>query len=117
MIHILFTFANETILVSVDRNEVMFGNTSYGARMATIDGIDIKYSGVVKEFPDLKDRQDWREEAINRFKDKVKSLKDEKKVAEYIIKDLSKHGYTAFKIQEKGKRAITIKNSKITWHL
>jgi hypothetical protein len=33
--------------------------------ITTIDGLRLNKGGVIKEFPDLKDRKDWRTEAIN----------------------------------------------------
>lgn len=112
MIEILFRFGGDVILVKISGNNVLFGNTAQGARMASIKGLDIKKSGVVKEFPDLKDRADWKDEAIKRFKDKIKTLKTEKEKAEYIIEDLNKWGYKPWKMKVQGRRATDIWQQK-----
>jgi len=50
-------------------------------------------AGVIKEFPDLKDNEEWRFEAIKRFKEKIKSLNNESEVSDYIINELKGCGY------------------------
>ena len=74
-------------------------------QMATIEGLQLDFDGVVKEYPELKDEKDWRIMAISKFKDKIKSLKNEKEVAQYLVKDLKKHHYELINAQQEGFRA------------
>ncbi len=104
MIEILFRFANEKILVKIEGTIVKFANTSFGAKESTIEGLQLDYSGAIKEFPDLKDKADWREITIDRFNEKIKTLKTEDERAEYIIEDLRNHGYIPELKQRKGHR-------------
>lgn len=108
MIEILFRFGPEIILVRIEGTKVLFGNTMYGARLATIEGLALLKAGVEKEFPDLIGDPFWREEAINRFKEKIRDLKDENARAKYIIEDLKKHGYIAKKMNIAGRRSLDI---------
>lgn len=108
MIEIIFQFGGEIILVKIEGNNVYFGNTTYGARMATIDGIKLSHAGVIKEFPDLEDDENWREEAIKRFKEKIKSCKKEQEIADYVITDLKEHGYIPKRLQINGKRPVRL---------
>lgn len=104
MIEILFRFASENILVKIEGERVTFANTAFGAQESTIEGLQLDYSGAIKEFPDLKDKDNWKEITIERFKEKIKSLKTEEERAEYIIEDLRKHGYIPELKQRKGHR-------------
>ena len=87
MIQLMFRFANEKILVVIDGNDIKFGSTQYGAQLASIEGLKLDYQGVIKEFPELEDRDDWREEAIKRFKEKIKSFDTEEERGVYIVED------------------------------
>ena len=104
MITILFGFANEKILVAIRGERITFANTMFGAVETDIEGIQLSHQGVIKEFPDLKDNENWKAEAIKRFKEKISSLKTEQERANYIIDDLKKHGYKPEKIQRGGFR-------------
>ena len=111
MIDIIFNYFNDTILVRVEGNKVLFGNTAYGNKMSTIDGLKLSQSGVLKEFPDLKDNLEWRKIAIQRFKEKIEKMKSENEVTDYVIADLSKYGYVPRYKQRQGHRPERIK-----WH-
>jgi len=104
MIEMFFQFGGEYILIKVDGNNVLFGNTAYGAQLATIDGIRLSYDGVIKEFPDLQDSPIWKEEAIIRFKNEIRNIKTEKLKAKFIADDLSKHGYVLKRMRQNGFR-------------
>ncbi len=109
MITILFEFASEKILVTIKGNNIFFSSTDQGAIQSTIDGLKLDYSGVIKEFPDLEGKDNWREETIKRFKKKIKELRTEQDRADYIIYDLKKFGYVAEQIQKGGFRPEKIK--------
>lgn len=109
MIQVVFRLASEKILVTIDGETIKFANTSQGMQESTIENLQLSKPGVVKEFPDLKDNENWRKEAINRFKKHIKSLKTEDERVNYLIEDLKKHGYIAEAKQKKGFRVEKIK--------
>lgn len=104
MIGVIFQFATEFIEVRVVGNNVLFRTIQTGSMFATIDNIKLDKSGVIKEFPDLKDSDNWREEAIKRFKQKILSYNSENQRINYIIEDLSKYGYKPISKQREGWR-------------
>jgi hypothetical protein len=109
MITIIFNHLNEKVMVTINGNLVKFGNTKFGAVMADISGLKLDYAGCCREFPDLKLREDWRDEAIIRFKEKVASFSSEKYKAWFIIEDLRGHGYIPKLIQRDGFRSEVIR--------
>jgi DNA-binding MarR family transcriptional regulator len=111
MIGIIFQFGGEVIEIRISGYNILFKSSTYGSQYASIDNLYLSKEGVIKEYPDLKDNDLWREEAIKRFKDEIKKLANEKKIADYIIKDLSKHGYIPKYKQESGKRVEVLDDS------
>lgn len=108
--HILFEHFGEKVLVEVNNGNVFFSTTTYGTQAkAPIDGIRINYKGVVKEFPDLENSDNWREQAIKRFKEKISSMTDEKDIVSYIISELRGHNYIPLFKQRNGFRPEVIK--------
>lgn len=109
MIALTFKHANELVLVHIKGNSVTFGSTIFGAVMADISGLRLDFHGTIREFPDLKDDIDWKDKAIQRFKEHIKTLKNEDEVADYIVYELRNKGYEP-KLKEKaGFRAVRIK--------
>lgn len=108
MIGVLFLFGSEPVEVRVDQKNVYFRTGAYGGQFSTIEGLKLSKAGVIKEHPDLKDNDDWREEAIKRFKKKISSYKTEKQRMDYLIKDLTKFGYVARYMQKPGHRPIKL---------
>jgi len=106
---LLFKFGNERIFIIIDGTTVKFGNTLFGSQVASIEGLKLNYQGVIREFPDLEHNQNWSEEAMKRFKQKIKSCKNEEEVADYLIDDLKKYGYIPYLKQKKGFRPEVIK--------
>lgn len=104
MIHIMFEFLNEKTLIEVNGEKVYFSHESFGNVKTEIDNLKLSKSGVIKEFPDLKDNEEWKEIAIKRFKDKIKQLNNEDERTNYIIEDLKKYGYKPLYKQKKGFR-------------
>lgn len=109
MIQLFFEFVSEKIFVVVEGTNIKFGSTQFGAVLSDISGLKLSKEGSVKEFPDLKNREDWKEETIKRFKKKIKSFKTEEGRAKYIVKDLKKHGYKPLYKQKQGFRPEAIK--------
>ena len=103
MIGVVFEFANEIVEVRVEGSNVFFrnGNT---IQWATIEGLKLDYNGVVKEHPDLEGVDEWKAQAILRFKSKIKSFNSENQRINYIIEDLRKYGYIPKFKQKKGFR-------------
>jgi len=108
MIGIIFEFANEFVDIRVDGNNVLFRNNP-NSGFVTIDNLKLNETGVIKEFPDLDGREDWKEEAIKRFKEKIASIETERDKIEYIKEDLKKYGYKPVAIQRQGFRTAKIK--------
>jgi len=109
MITILFNFASDKILVTIRGGSISFSSTAMGTIESTIDGLKLDYSGVILEFPELEGKDNWKEEAIKRFKKKIKELPTEQDRADYIIYDLKKYGYVPEQIQKGGHRPKKIK--------
>ena len=101
----MFYHGNEIVIVKIEGNNIRFGSTVYGSQLATIEGINLDFNGTIREFPDLKDKLEWREIAIDRFKEHIKTLKNEDEIADYIIKELNGKGYTPKLLQKAGFRS------------
>ena len=110
MIDTIMQFGTEIVFVRVSGNSISFSTSSQREVMSTIEGMKLDYNGTIKEFPDLKDNDNWRTEAIKRFKVKIKNMKSEDEVNEYIINDLRKFGYAPIKTMKFGSRWRNIKN-------
>ena len=108
MIRILFGYGPEKVIVIIKETKITFGNTAFGAQEATIDGLRLNHEGVITQFPDLKDNPDWKEQAIDRFKEKIKDFKNENERATYIIEELKPHGYFPEKKQIDGFRPVNL---------
>ena len=104
MIGVIFQLASENIQVQIDKTNILFRTNNTNGAWATIDNLQLNYVGVCREHPDLELAKDWREQAIKRFKDKIKTMKTEKETVDYIISDLSKFGYKPLYKQKKGFR-------------
>ena len=108
MIEVIFYFGTDITMVRVREGRVTFCSSSNGNMEATIEGLKLSKAGVIKEFPDLKDREDWKIEAISRFKQKIAELKTEEAIAEYVIMDLQKFGYVPKWKQKQGFRRVKL---------
>ena len=108
MIGLIFRFATDIVEVRISGNTVLFRNSTFGSAYATIDGIQLNYEGVIREFPELKDSVTWRSEAVAKFKDKIKDLNDETKIVHYVVEDLTKFGYVLIARQKQGHRVEKI---------
>ena len=109
MIGVIFKYVNEIIEVRIDGNNCLFRTGQYGGAFVSIDGLKLDKSGVIKEHPDLKDKDDWREQSIKRFKKHIKEMKTEMDSIKYIISELSKCGYKPMYLQRAGYRPIKLK--------
>lgn len=93
MIDIIFHQGSEIIFVRVDNHNVSFATSQFPNKFGSIDGLRLDHEGTIKQFPDLKDHENWREEAIFRFKEHLKEFEKEEEVAEYVIKELKSKGF------------------------
>lgn len=109
MIGIIFQFGTEIVEVRVERNTCLFRTSQFGGAFATIENLKLNRVGVIKEFPDLKENENWREEGIKRFKEKLSNMKTENERANYVIDDLKKFGYVPLYKQRQGFRPEKIK--------
>jgi prolyl-tRNA synthetase len=108
MIGVIFQFGNEIIETRINGNAVFFRNSSFGSNFVTIDYLNLSKDGVLKEFPDLKDDELWKQKAIERFKNKIKNMKSEEEIEKYITEDLIKYGYVPKYRQKSGFRPEVI---------
>lgn len=109
MIDLIFYYDTEIIFVRVRGSDVTFSTSLQPNKYASIEGLKISKKGVLKEYPDLKNKQDWRDIAIKRFKEHLKSLNNEEEVCKYVISELKKIGYIPKYKQKAGFRREVIK--------
>lgn len=108
MIGIIFQFVNEIIEVRIVGKNCFFRTSQFGAGFVPIDSIRLEKKGVIKEYPDLKDNENWREEAVKRFKEHIKNMETEDKIKDYVISELKKCGYIPMYLQREGHRPIKL---------
>lgn len=103
----VFRLGGEIVNAIVDGDNVMFldGN----GVVTTIEGLRISKGGVLKEFPELENNEEWRKIAIERFKEKIKSYNNEMDKTIYIKDELTKHGHEAQYFQRAGFRPTKFK--------
>ncbi len=101
---LVFQFGSEYIEVRINGNHILFRTAQTMGMFATIDNIRLNQGGVIKEFPDLKDNPDWNNEALKRFKEKIRNMTTEIEKVKYIKEDLTKFGYTPMYQQREGFR-------------
>lgn len=107
MIGAILLFGADVVEVRVDNSSVYF-RTVQNPQFVDIKGLSLDKAGTIKEFPDLESNPDWRAIAIERFRDKIKKMKNEEERIKYVIDDLTKFGYKAKFIQKAGFRKIKL---------
>ena len=93
---LVFEFGTELVAIQINNKVLRFCNVQGGVyKYAPIEGLKLSVSGILKEFPDLRDKpkEVMRSIALKRFKNHVKSLNTEDDIKEYLKNDLAKHGY------------------------
>ncbi len=104
---IIFERAGEPVVVKVEGKNVYFSNQQVGFEKGyPIESLKLNTDGIVKEFPDLKDKPDGekRKLAVERFKEKIKSLKTRNEIKNYLIVEFEGMGYTLKCLQIPGFR-------------
>jgi len=89
--------------VIIKGNNLLFFDVSTG-QITTPEGLKFDKTGVIKEFPDLKDNDDWKKEAIKRLKTHMKKYTSEIEKLNYIKKELEKFGNEPLYYQRAGWR-------------
>jgi len=107
VIGIILQYGNETIEVRVNCSQILF-RTSQFRQFVTIENLKLDKGGVIKEFPDLEGNDEWKDEAIKRFNEKIKNMKNETEIAQYVIDDLTKFGYKPMFMQKDGFRPVKL---------
>ena len=110
MIDLIFYYGTEIVFVRVLGTKVTFASSSNGALYAPLSGLRLNKEGCIKEFPDLIDREDWKDESLKRWQDKIDNLGSEEAVVDFIVEDLKKHGYIPKFKQKQGFRRQKIGN-------
>jgi hypothetical protein len=108
MIDVLFTLGPDTVLIRIDGSNLLFTNVSANSWLVPIENLKLSQKGVVKEFPDLDGDEEWKEKAIERFKNHVKKLETDEEKMDYVVKDLAKYGYVLKAYQKKGGRMVRV---------
>lgn len=103
MIKGTFEFGSDVVEAVIDGNNLMFMDVSSGL-ITSPEGLRIDRNGVIKEFPDLEDDEEWKKKAIERLKEHMKSFDTEDKKLNYIKEELVKNGYDALFKQRAGFR-------------
>ena len=104
MIGTIFRLGSEIIEVRIIGTTCLFRTGSYGNAFVSIENLKLNRNGVIKEFPDLKDDENWRIKAMNRFNEKLKTYNTELDRMKYVIEDLKKFGYAPQIMQRQGFR-------------
>lgn len=104
MIDVIFQFGTEVIMVRVLNKEILFKTSAFGGGFVSIEGLKLSRIGTIKQFPNLKDRDDWRTEAIKMYKLNLNKMESETQRMNYVIEELRKHGYKGLYWQDEGFR-------------
>ena len=104
---IAMQFGGDVINILINGNNLMF--TDLGGVVTTIEGLRIVKSGVIKEFPDLENNEEWKKIAIERLKEHIKKFRTEHNKIIYVKDELTKYGYEPLFIQKAGWRPQKIK--------
>lgn len=105
MIKGTFQYGGYYYEVIIKGNELLFSDT-LTQKITPISGLSISKSGVLKEFPDLEDDEEWKQKAIQRLKEYMKKLKTEEEKLSYVRNELIKYGYIPLYKQRGGFRPV-----------
>lgn len=103
-----FQLGTERMILRLIGDNVLFIDPQTNM-MSPIEGLNLNKQGVIKEHPDLKDDSEWKQKAIQRFVDKIKSFDTETKRMDWLIEEMKQMGYTPLFMQKDGFRAKKIK--------
>jgi len=110
---LVFRKGTELIAIRVNENKTLTFGQQIGGwfRFSGIEGLKLSISGILEEFPDLKEKNDKevREEGLKRFLSHIKSMKTKEEISNYVTEDLKKYGYVLIMKVKKGHRPIKVK--------
>lgn len=109
MIKCTFRLIDEIVEVIIQGNNLFFVDTK--GTITTIEGLKFDKAGVIREFSDLKDDEEWKRKSIERFKEYYRKLETEKEKMEYIKQELTKSGYEPLFFQIAGFRRQKFKEN------
>ena len=98
----VFENSGEIVEVVIDGNNLLFSDSS--GQITLLEGLRFDKEGVIREFPDLKDDEEWKKKAIERLKEHIKQMKTEKETLDYVKDELVKFGNKALFYRQKGFR-------------
>jgi len=107
-IQLVFQQGSERIAIRIIGENVLFINLQTNM-VAPIEGLKLSHSGVIKEYPDLKDNPEWKQISIKRFINKIKELPTEEDRADWLIKEMKDMSYIPLLKQKNGFRTQKIK--------
>lgn len=107
-IQITFQLGTERMIVRIIGENVLFIDPQNNT-MSPIEGLNLNKAGVEKEHPDLIGDPEWKQKAVQRFVDKIKSFKTENERADWIINEMKQMGYTPLFKQRNGFRPQKLK--------
>ena len=96
MIDCAFQQQQEIIGIRIEGNHLQFITGLIQGQIPKftfIGGLRLSIGGIIKEFPELKDKEpkEIRKIGIQRFKEKIAKMETEEEIKKYIIEDLKKH--------------------------
>jgi hypothetical protein len=95
MILIGFSLNNQVGNIRISGNKIEYGKL-FGNQMffMPIDQLKFDYDGILREFPDLKDKpeQEAREISVQRLKEHLAKMNSEEEVCKYVIEEIKKYG-------------------------
>lgn len=95
--------AGDVVEVVIKDTNLLFRTAGLGL-ITSVEGLRIDKSGVLKEFPDLEDNNEWRKIALERLKEKVKTIDGEMNRLYYVKDELTKFGWKPLFYQPAGFR-------------
>jgi len=108
----VFELAGEIVIVKIQGRNILFSNSATQFnQFVPLEFLKLSKEGILKEFPDLKDKPEaeMRQEAIRRFKEYVKKLGGEKEICDYVRKEFENMGYKLKSIKKEGFREVKFK--------
>ena len=103
MLKLTLQFGGDNSEIIIRGNELLFFDIGSGM-LTTIEGLKLSKSGCIKEFPDLKDDEEWKRKSIQRLKENMNKFNTEMEKMNYVKEELTKQGYEALFYQRGGFR-------------
>ncbi len=87
---------------------MMFSHTGVTGSFSPLGRLRLNKNGVIREFPDLINEEDWQKIAIERMDEHLSKMKSENEVCEYAQSELKKYGYVPKMIKKDGFRPMML---------